>query len=51
VRLAYASRSEISTGDSELAGFRADLGDLSRDEQLEDVDPIRECDPVLETTE
>lgn len=51
VRLAYASRSEDAIGDVELAGFRADLADLARDEQLDYVDPIRECDPVLEAIE
>ena len=50
VRLAYANRAEPSAGHSELERFRADLATLDR-QDLEDGDPIRECDPVLEGVE
>jgi ferredoxin len=51
VRLAYASRGERSAAEGEIADFRAHLAALARSERLDDVDPIRECDPVLEATE
>jgi hypothetical protein len=51
VRLAYASRGERSKAEGEIADFRAHLAALARSERLDDVDPIRECDPVLEATE
>jgi coenzyme F420-reducing hydrogenase delta subunit len=51
VRLAYGSRSERSSADDELAAFRSHLAELARSERLDDVEPIRECDPVLEATE
>jgi coenzyme F420-reducing hydrogenase delta subunit/Pyruvate/2-oxoacid:ferredoxin oxidoreductase delta subunit len=51
VRLAYASRSEHSTGNEELARFRAELSALAREETADLVDPIRECEPALEAVE
>ena len=51
VRLAYASRGEASTGEEELASFTSDLAALDRAQALEEVDPIRECEPVLEAIE
>jgi coenzyme F420-reducing hydrogenase delta subunit len=51
VRLAYASRAEGAIGSAELARFRAELATRAREQALESVDPIRECDPVLEAVE
>jgi coenzyme F420-reducing hydrogenase delta subunit/Pyruvate/2-oxoacid:ferredoxin oxidoreductase delta subunit len=51
VRLAYASRGEPSSGEEELARFAADLAAFDRAQALEDVEPIRECEPALEATE
>jgi ferredoxin len=51
VRLAYANRKETATGDAELDRFQADLAALDRVDAAEPVDPIRECDPVLEAVE
>ena len=51
VRLAYASRGEASTGEKELASFALDIAALDRAQALEEVDPIRECEPVLEAIE
>jgi coenzyme F420-reducing hydrogenase delta subunit/NAD-dependent dihydropyrimidine dehydrogenase PreA subunit len=51
VRLAYASHGEIERGRAALAGFREDLAALAREQGLDAVDPIRECDPVLDAVE
>jgi len=51
VRLGYASRSDASVGNEELARFHAELAALERKEPFADVEPIRECDPVLEMIE
>ena len=51
VRLAYASRSEAGAGQAELTRFREELAERAREEGHEEVDPIRECDPVLEAVE
>jgi ferredoxin/coenzyme F420-reducing hydrogenase delta subunit len=51
VRIAFASRGERSAAEREIADFRAHLAALARSERLDDLDPIRECDPVLEATE
>lgn len=51
VRLAYASRSEAGDGHAALASFREDLATLAREQGLGVVDPIRECDPVLDAVE
>jgi hypothetical protein len=51
VRLAYANRTEAATGDAEVGRFQASLAALERVDAAEPVDPIRECDPVLEAVE
>lgn len=51
VRLAYASRGEAGAGRAALAGFREDLAALAREQSLDGVDPIRECDYVLDVVE
>jgi ferredoxin len=51
VRMAYASRAEGAIGTATLALFRAELAMRDRQEALESVDPIRECEPVLEPVE
>ena len=51
VRLAYANRAEGRIASAELARFRAELASRAREQSLDSVDPIRECEPVLEGVE